>query len=84
MPDDQDLLAALARHVGAEAVVSDPSEILVYECDASTMRRAMPRAIVYPRGTEDVAAIVGECSRRGVPFLARGAGTGAQERGRPD
>jgi glycolate oxidase len=76
MPGDQDLLAALSRHVGAEAVVSDPSEILVYECDASTMRRAMPRAIVYPRGTEDVAAIVGECSRRGVPFLARGAGTG--------
>jgi len=76
MIEDKNLLAAFARILGADAVVSEASEILVYECDASTMRRALPRAIVYPRGAEQVAAVVSECSRRGVPFLARGAGTG--------
>jgi len=76
MNDDQELLAVFARLLGADAVVSDPDEVLVYECDASTMRRAPARAIVFPRGAEQVAAVVAECSRRGVPFLARGAGTG--------
>jgi glycolate oxidase len=76
MSDDRDLIAAFTRLLGADAVVSEPSEILVYECDASTMRRALPRAIVYPRSADQVAAVVAECSRRGVPFLARGAGTG--------
>src|SRR5262249_1451321 len=76
MNDDRELIAAFTDLLGPDAVVSDPSEILVYECDASTMRRSLPRAIVYPRGTEQVASVVRECARRGVPFLARGAGTG--------
>src|SRR5436309_1631103 len=40
------------------------------------MRRSLPRAVVFPRGAAEVAAAVSECASRGVPFLARGAGTG--------
>jgi glycolate oxidase len=70
------LLEALAGLLRKEDVLSDPSEILVYESDGSTLHSAMPRAVVYPRTTTEIAAIVAECSRRGVPFVARGAGTG--------
>ena len=76
MNDDRELIAVFTDLLGPDAVVSEPSEILVYECDASTMRRALPRAVVYPQGTEQVASVVRECARRGLPFLARGAGTG--------
>ncbi|MGH9388729.1 MAG: FAD-binding protein, partial [Vicinamibacteria bacterium] len=51
-------------------------QVLVYECDGSTAFKATPDAVVLPRSTEEVAAVVRLCDQRGVPFLARGAGTG--------
>src|SRR5437867_6573193 len=72
----EDLLESLAGRLGPGAVVSDPAEVLVYECDGSALRRALPSAVVFPQRRDDVALVVTECARRGVPFLARGAGTG--------
>src|SRR5438552_9417703 len=72
----EEVIEALAGRLGPGAVVSDPSEVLVYECDGSSLRRAMPSAVVFPRGRDEVALVVTECARRSVPFLARGAGTG--------
>ncbi|MCB9898259.1 MAG: FAD-binding protein [Planctomycetes bacterium] len=40
------------------------------------MHDALPRAVVFPRDTADVAAIVRACADARVPFVARGAGTG--------
>ena len=64
MTKDDGLLEALAGRLGPDAVVSEPSEVLVYKCDASTLRRALPRAVVFPRGTAEVASVVTECARR--------------------
>ncbi len=70
------LLASLARRLGQDRVLTDPSELVVYEADGSTMHDVTPRAVVFPRGTEEVAAVVQACLANGVAFVARGAGTG--------
>jgi glycolate oxidase len=61
--------------VGEEGVVSKPEELLVYECDAYTLEKNLPNAVVLPRTTEQVVAIVKLCARHDIPFIPRGAGT---------
>jgi glycolate oxidase len=70
------LVAELERAVGAAAVVSQPAQVRTYECDGLTGHRATPRAVVLPRTTAEVQAAVRVCHERGIPFVARGAGTG--------
>src|SRR5437016_13855058 len=61
---------------GEDGVVSKPEELLVYECDAYTLEKNLPNAVVLPRTTEQVVAIVKLCARLNLPFIPRGAGTG--------
>jgi glycolate oxidase len=70
------LLDEFRAAAGADAVVSTPEELRTYECDALTNMRALPLAVLLPRSTEQVQAIVRACHRDRVPFVARGAGTG--------
>jgi glycolate oxidase len=67
--------AALRRLVGADGVIDRPAELLVYECDAYTLEKSVPAAVVLPRSTDEVAAVVRELHTRGIPFVPRGAGT---------
>jgi glycolate oxidase len=62
--------------LGAEHVVTEPEQLRVYECDGLTGHRAIPELVVLPGSTEDVQDVLRACSRDGVPFVARGAGTG--------
>ncbi|MBI4538580.1 MAG: FAD-binding protein [Gemmatimonadetes bacterium] len=66
----------LTRIVGADGVITDPARLLVYECDALTQYRFLPRAVVLPRDTREVAAVVAGLAAREIPFVPRGAGTG--------
>jgi glycolate oxidase len=72
--------AALCREleaiVGPGAVLSDPDELLVYESDGLTLFRALADFVVFPTSAEHVASVVRLANREGVPFVARGAGTG--------
>ena len=70
------LVVALEGIVGPEGCLSRPEELLVYECDALTLHGAQPSAVVFPRATSEVSAVVRACREAGVPFVARGAGTG--------
>ena len=70
------LRAAFEIIVGRDAVVTDPSELLVYESDGLTVFRATADLIVFPRSTAEVAASVKLANAEGLPFVARGAGTG--------
>ena len=62
--------------VGPDWVIADPAQLRVYECDGLTNHRAAPGAVVLPGSTEEVAAVVRLCHEHGVPFVARGAGSG--------
>ena len=66
----------LWRALGAEKLVVEPEQLRVYECDGLTGHRAIPELVVLPESTEDVQTVVRACDREGVPFVARGAGTG--------
>jgi glycolate oxidase len=61
---------------GPEHVITDPLELRTYECDGLTSHRAVPALVVLPRSAEQVAEVVKTCASRGVPFVARGSGTG--------
>jgi glycolate oxidase len=72
----EQLIPAMTRICGREAVVTDPLELRTYECDGLTSHRAAPGLVVLPETAEQVAAVVSECAAAGVPFVARGSGTG--------
>jgi glycolate oxidase len=71
-----DVLAALHGALGREHVITEPEQLRVYECDGLTGHRAVPEVVVLPRSTAEVEAVVRTCHGAGVPFVARGAGTG--------
>ena len=56
-------------------VISEPSEVRAYECDALTAYRCPPLAVVLPSSTEEVAAVLKVCHEEGVPVVPRGSGT---------
>ena len=70
------LRGELEAIVGRGAVLSDPDELLVYESDGLTLFRALADFVVFPTSSEHVAAVVRLANREGLPFVARGAGTG--------
>jgi glycolate oxidase len=70
------LVPRMTEICGPGGVVADPAELRTYECDGLTSHRAAPALVVLPETAEQVAAVVTECARAGVPFVARGSGTG--------
>jgi glycolate oxidase len=74
--DNPQFFRDLAAIVAPSPVLSAPDELLVYECDGHTLDKAPPSAVVFPTSVEQVVAIVKLANTYGVPFVARGAGTG--------
>ena len=62
--------------LGDEFVITEPEQLATYDCDGLTGWRAQPACVVLPGSTEEVQAVLRLCARDGVPFVARGAGTG--------
>ena len=58
------------------AVVAARQDLLAYDCDGLTLHRHQPPLVVLPESTEQVAAVLRICHQQGVPFVARGSGTG--------
>jgi glycolate oxidase len=73
---DAQALAELAAAVDPGALLTAPEDVRPYECDGLTGHRAVPAAVLLPRSTGQVAGCVRACHRAGIPFVARGAGTG--------
>src|SRR5574342_472642 len=72
----QALRRELTSLLGKGAVLSEPEELLVYESDGLVLCRALADFVVFPTSTEQVSAVVKLANREGLPFVARGAGTG--------
>jgi glycolate oxidase len=72
---DRKFVRELQAIVGRDGVVHTPEDLLVYEYDA-TIERGLPDAVVLPTTAEQVSRIVKLARRRGLPVVARGAGTG--------
>jgi glycolate oxidase len=70
------LAADFVRVLGPDAVVTERAALRTYECDGLTAYRCIPGLVVLPLTTAQVAFVVRRCHEEGVPFVARGAGTG--------
>ena len=73
---DQRFLADLERIVGPDGFVRDAVELATYESDGLAKLRSRPGAAVLPGSAEEVQEVVRLCHAAGVPFVARGSGTG--------
>ncbi|HEY1307472.1 MAG TPA: FAD-linked oxidase C-terminal domain-containing protein [Vicinamibacterales bacterium] len=73
---DERLVDEFRRICGADAVLHEPLQLMTYECDALPHLREKPAVVVLPGSAADVQKIVRVCAREGVPFVARGHGTG--------
>src|SRR5438067_11573009 len=69
------LIDRLRPIVGRDALLTSPSDLLVYECDGYTIEKNKPDVVVFPTSTDQVVQIVNACNEERVPFLPRGAGT---------
>ncbi len=61
---------------GRKSILYLKEDLIAYDCDGFTIHKHLPKAVVFPKNTEEVAKIVKYCASHDLPFLARGAGTG--------
>ncbi len=76
MVDRAELIARMTAAVGARGVIFEHNQLRTYECDGLAAFRVTPSLVVLPETTEQVQAAVRICHQAGVPFVARGSGTG--------
>src|SRR5499427_856831 len=69
------LVEELLRLLPGEQVLWRDYDLMLYEYDGS-IDKHRPAVVVFPLSTEEVSQIVRACNRFGVPYTARGAGTG--------
>jgi glycolate oxidase len=65
----------LIELLGPKGYLDRPQDLKLYEYDGS-VDKASPEMVVFPRTTEEVAAIVRITAEHKVPIVGRGAGTG--------
>lgn len=70
------VLRELRATLPPNALITDPQQLRTYECDGLANYRVVPALVVLPETTDQVRAAVRACADHGVPFVARGAGTG--------
>jgi glycolate oxidase len=70
------LASELRAAVGAEHVITHEHQLRTYESDGLLQYAVTPGVVVLPGSTAEVREVVRACHRAGVPFVARGAGSG--------
>ena len=69
-------LSALRLILPQEGLLVSGEETRAYECDGLTVYRQLPLAVALPETEAQVVAVLKLCHERGLPVVARGAGTG--------
>jgi glycolate oxidase len=70
------LAAGLREIVGGEHVITHEHQLRTYESDGLLQYAVTPGLVVLPGSAEEVRRVVAACHADGVPFVARGAGSG--------
>ena len=70
------LSAQLRVALGPDRVLTDPAQLRTYECDGLANFRVSPGVVVLAESRQDVVETVRLCAEHGVPYVARGSGTG--------
>ena len=70
-----EIIAGLAQILPPDCLVTSEDERRAFETDALTAYRRLPLAVVLPRSTQEVSAVLSYLHKQGVKVVARGAGT---------
>jgi len=70
-----EIVAALGALLPPDAVISEPLRLKPYETDGLSAYAQVPLAVVLPRTTAEVAAVLRYCHAGGIRVIPRGAGT---------
>jgi glycolate oxidase len=70
------MIDKLTSLLGAGDVLTKQEDLVSYSFDGTATFRQLPRAVVFPRTTQEVAGCVKVCRESGTPVITRGAGTG--------
>jgi glycolate oxidase len=70
------LAARLREVLDGTQIISDRQELRTYECDGLAHYKVIPALVVLPHTAQQCALTVRACAEAGVPFVARGSGTG--------
>src|SRR4051794_19112104 len=70
------LADGLREIVGDEHVITHEHQLRTYESDGLLQYAVTPGLVVLPGSAEEVQGVVAACHADGVPFVARGAGSG--------
>lgn len=65
----------LRRMLPDDRFQESPSALAAFQSDGLTAFAVKPKAVVVPRSTDEIVAIVRWCHQRQIPFVARGSGT---------
>jgi glycolate oxidase len=76
MESGAELIGQLQEICGLEHVLTHPDALATYRSDGLKQYRETPLAAVLPATGEQVQQVVRECFEAGVPWVARGSGTG--------
>jgi glycolate oxidase len=76
MDSGAELVGRLAKICGPEQVLTHPDALATYRSDGLAHYRQTPLAAVLPSSAAEVQAVVRTCFEAGVPWVARGSGTG--------
>jgi glycolate oxidase len=74
--DKAALLAELRQRLPDLDILHTQEDLKPYECDGLSAYRTPPMLVVLPERIEQVQQLLKLCHARGVPVVARGAGTG--------
>jgi len=72
---EQTIVDELLQLLPADRVLWRDYDLMLYEYDGS-IDKHRPQAVVFPLSSVEVSQVVKACKRFGVPYTARGAGTG--------
>ena len=78
------IVAELKDAVGVDGLIVERNQLQTYECDGLAVLRSLPAAVVLPRSTGQLQAVIRICARHKIPFVSRGAGTGLSGGALPD
>ena len=70
------LISELRAACGDAHVLTDRHALRTYESDGLLQHAVVPRVAVLPGSASEVAAVVRACHAHGVPWVARGSGSG--------
>jgi glycolate oxidase len=74
--DRAELAAALRARAPELEILTDREDLRPYECDGLAAYRTVPLLVVLPSTVDEVRGVLQTAAARGVPVVARGAGTG--------